>query len=274
MKESPWQAPKPLGYLESTQTVGGFAAPLLAGTSFTLAVLALQWSAVSRWADIALVLFIGAGLAQLATIQCTAWSRRFMCTPAELADWHPAEMTDGVPSPWLRNVQKSHFRQAVHWAHLSRLSFHLGIFGLLGGIVIAGVPPGEIVAARWIVLFVCVLGLLAEFAWLVRAVYLARPLRREAWDHSIIILAAVTAVAGSLADLGILLRLLPAGLILATLVLPVVRGRFDVMISVSATALAVILSAWTWLVVVFVLPTLVVGVRRLIHLGRDQRALS
>ncbi|GAA2344540.1 hypothetical protein SVIO_006990 [Streptomyces violaceusniger] len=113
-----------MGYLDSIQAVGGFAAPLLAGGSFTLAVVALQLApgtaGVSRWPNAALALFVLSGLLQIATIQATAWARRYMCTPGDLREWFPGEETDGTPSPFLIGMQESHLRQAQRWANMAR----------------------------------------------------------------------------------------------------------------------------------------------------------
>lgn len=211
-----WRPPQPAGYLDSIQTVGGIAAPLLAGASFTLAVLALQTpappaTAFSRWPDAALACFVLAGFAQIGTVQATAWTRRYMCTPDDLTQWYPGQIVDGQPTTWLRGFQESHLRQAMRWAQAARLFFHTGVLGLLFGLTAVCVPPAKIGAGRWVVLTVCAAAVIGEFAWLIRAVFLSTALRRRAWRQGL----ALLAVAGSVGSSG--LRFLSA--IMAVLLL-------------------------------------------------------
>ncbi|MET8770908.1 hypothetical protein [Streptomyces sp. NPDC004658] len=195
-----WRPPVPMGYLESVQAVGGVAAPLLAGGSFTLAVLALQSSvpgpaAVSRWPDASLALFVAAGLLQIATVQATAWTRRYMCTPGDLLQWFPGEQTDGVPSRFLLGMQQSHLLQAHRWANAARGFYHAGIIALLAGLLVACVPRGHLTGARWTVLGVCATGVVGELAWLFRALFLDRGIRREAGLPLAVLLSATAAAA-------------------------------------------------------------------------------
>ncbi|MER6631253.1 hypothetical protein ABT301_24045 [Streptomyces sp. NPDC000987] len=201
-----WRPPVPMGYLESIQAVGGMAAPLLAGGSFTLAVLALQSSvpgpvAVSRWPDASLALFVAAGLLQIATVQATAWTWRYVCTPGDLLQWFPGEQTDGVPTPFLLGMQRSHLLQAHRWANAARGFYHAGIVALLTGLLVACVPRGPLTGARWTVLAVCAAGVAGEFGWLFRALFLDRGIRRRAAADAAVLLAiAVAATAPGIWD--------------------------------------------------------------------------
>ncbi|MEV5480068.1 MULTISPECIES: hypothetical protein [Streptomyces] len=193
-----WRPPVPMGYLESIQAVGGVAAPLLAGGSFTLAVLALQSSvpgpaAVSRWPDASLALFVAAGLLQIATVQATAWTRRYMCTPADLLQWFPGQQTEGAPTQFLLGMQRSHLQQAQRWANAARGFYHAGIVALLTGLLVACVPRGHLTGARWTVLAVCAAGVAGEFGWLFRALFLDRGIRRQAASDAAVLLAIAVA---------------------------------------------------------------------------------
>src|SRR6185437_542531 len=85
-----WTPAQPLGYLESIQAAGSVASPLLAGASFTLVALVLQSSTpFGRWEDLALLLFVAAGLAQVFAVQSIIWTRRYMATPDEFKEWFP-----------------------------------------------------------------------------------------------------------------------------------------------------------------------------------------
>ncbi len=160
----------PLGYPASAQTVGGVAAPLLAGAAFTMTALLLTPADASalgpRWTDVALTLFIGAGLLLVATVQASLWARRYMTDPQELADWYPEQIGDGKPNDWLRTVQGSYARRAGPWNKWTRYLYNAGILLLLAGVAVAVIPAGEIAATRWIPIAVAWSGLAAELTWL------------------------------------------------------------------------------------------------------------
>src|ERR1700733_12727628 len=101
-----WAFPGPLGYLESIQAAGSVAAPLLAGASFTLVALVLQSTTpFGRWQNLALLLLVGAGLAQVFAVQSVVWTRRYMVTPDDLRQWYPDQFSDPGerPAQWLLN---------------------------------------------------------------------------------------------------------------------------------------------------------------------------
>jgi hypothetical protein len=110
-----WKFAGPLGYLESIQAAGSVTAPLLADASFTLVALILQSTTpFGRWQDLALLLLVPAGLAQVFAVQSVIWTRRYMATPDELKQWFPDDFTDHGerPTPWLLNVQGHNDRKA------------------------------------------------------------------------------------------------------------------------------------------------------------------
>ena len=163
-----WTPPSPIGYLESIQAAGAFAAPLLAAASFTLAALLLQASVpFARWPDLALLFFTSAGLAQIFAVQCVVWTRRHMTTPEELRQWYPDdyEQDRDRPTPWLHNVQWSDNQRAHTWARRTRGWLNTGIALLLAGVAISLVPRGPVGAVRWVVIAVAGSGVLVEAAW-------------------------------------------------------------------------------------------------------------
>ncbi|MFI6515687.1 hypothetical protein ACIBF1_09030 [Spirillospora sp. NPDC050679] len=274
-----WRPPAPMGYLESIQAVGGFAAPLLAGGSFTLAVLALQSSvpgpaAVSRWPNAALLLFVAAGLLQIGTVQATAWTRRYMCTPGDLLQWFPDKQDDGVPHPPLLTMQQSHMRHAYRWAAVARGFFHVGVLALLGGLLTACVPPGSISTARWAVLVVCAGGMVGELAWLARAVFLDQALRRDVWPALGTLLAVLLSAAVPLMWHGGAARV-GAVVLLGVFGIPEVRRRAGLCcLSLVAGAVALALDAPHPLVVLALLPAFVSVLLRLVALFRRQRLMN
>lgn len=213
-----WQPPLPLGYAASIQGLGGFAAPLLAGASFTMAALLLPTLAAdqprfARWPDAAVSLFIASGLAQIGAVQAAVWARRYDTLPEELAQWWPGEVRDGRPTRWLRNVQRGHATLSLRWADRTRGFYHAGIVLLLSGTLVVGVPPGRVPGPRWTLIGTAALGLAGELAWLVHAAFLDRTRRRAAHGH------VAAAVAGLVAGAALLPPFGGAGRVVAGVVL-------------------------------------------------------
>jgi hypothetical protein len=120
-----WTVPMPLGYFGSIQNMGGFAAPLLAGASFTMIALLLPVATRSdqrfaRWPDVCLLLLVVAALSMITSVQASVWSRRYETRPSELAEWFPAEVDGGRPSSWLQLVQRDHHLLATRWVTVVR----------------------------------------------------------------------------------------------------------------------------------------------------------
>lgn len=165
-----WALPSPLGYQESIQSAGSVAAPLLAGASFTLVALVLQSTTpFGRWQDLALLLLVAAGLAQVFAVQSVIWTRRYMVTPDELKQWFPDDFTEGRegPTQWLLNVQADYDENAGKWANRTRGWINVGISLLLAGIAVGVVPPGHISPMRWTVVTVAWIGVAIEASWVI-----------------------------------------------------------------------------------------------------------
>ncbi|MEL3951467.1 hypothetical protein, partial [Streptomyces sp. LNU-CPARS28] len=202
-----WQPPLPLGYAASIQGLGGFAAPLLAGASFTMAALLLPTLAAAqprfaRWPDAAVSLFIASGLAQIGAVQAAVWARRYDTLPEELAQWWPGEMRDGRPTRWLRNVQRGHATLSLRWADRTRGFYHAGIVLLLSGTLVVGVPPGRVPGPRWTLIGTAAVGLVGELAWLVHAAFFDPARRRAAHGHAAAGVAGLVAASASLPSFG------------------------------------------------------------------------
>jgi hypothetical protein len=165
-----WTFPGPPGYLESIQAAGSVAAPLLAAASFTLVALVLQSAApFGRWQDLALLLLVAAGLAQVFAVQSVIWTRRYMVTPDELKQWFPDDFTDHGerPTQWLLNVQGINDENARKWADRTRMWINAGISLLLAGIAVGVVPLGHISPIRWAVVTVAWTGVAVEASWVI-----------------------------------------------------------------------------------------------------------
>lgn len=163
-----WTQLGPPGYLDSIQEAGTIAAPLLAGASFTLVALALQSATpFGRWQDLALLLLVAAGIAQVFAVQSVIWMRRYMVAPGELRQWFPADFAaDGqTPSQWLANVQGQNADRASRWATWTRRWLNAGISLLLAGVAVGVVPVGQVNPLRWALIAVAWAGVAAELTW-------------------------------------------------------------------------------------------------------------
>ena len=163
-----WTTSGPLAYLESIRAAGTVAAPLLAGTSFTLVALVLQSpTPFGRWQDVSLLLFVAAGLAQIFAVQSVIWTRRYMATPDDLRQWFPDDFTDRGerPTQWLQLLQRLDDERARRWAGRTRAWINAGITLLLAGIAVGVVPPGPISSVRWPVITVAWIGVAVEASW-------------------------------------------------------------------------------------------------------------
>jgi hypothetical protein len=167
-RQDVWTSPGPPWYLESIQAAGSVAAPLLAGASFTLVALVLQSTTpFGRWQDLALLLLVAAGLAQVFAVQSVIWTRRYMVTPDDLRQWYPDDFNDPGerPTRWLLNVQGINNQLAEKWADRTRRWMNAGISLLLAGIAVGVVPAGHISGVRWAVITVAWAGLAVEASW-------------------------------------------------------------------------------------------------------------
>jgi hypothetical protein len=200
-----WEAPIPLGYPGSVQALGGLAAPLLAGASFTMTALLLPAITVdspgstpfARWGEIGLTLFVAAGLALVGSVQAAVWARYYDTTPDELAQWYPGEFPDDRPTGWVRALQNDHMRRSLRWASATRGFYHAGITLLLAGVAVVAVPPapaGEISAQRWLLIVTSTAGAFGEMCWIVIGIILHPLRRRVALAHLGALAAAVFAL--------------------------------------------------------------------------------
>jgi hypothetical protein len=134
------QVPSPL---DSAGTVAG---PLLAGISFTLVVLVLQMPSKDlRWRDLALLLFVIAGLSMITMVQASMWERRYR-----------GRGPDGA--------------EGKKWDGYARHAYHAGILALFAAMTVLLVPKHSISNLRFFTIFVAFLGFLGEIGWIGLAV--------------------------------------------------------------------------------------------------------
>jgi hypothetical protein len=124
----------------------GIAAPLLAAISFALVVLTLQLSSTQlRLANVALLLFVAAGLGFITAVQAGMWELRYRAGPGG------------------SDRQK---REHVRWAALTRNAYNVGILALLAGTGVLLVPPGPIPSVRLAAIALAGAGLVGELWWI------------------------------------------------------------------------------------------------------------
>jgi hypothetical protein len=165
-----WGPPTPIGYHAALQSVGGIAAPLLAGFSFTMtSVLLTASSHPLRWLNVALALFVAAGLVLIFAVQSAVWLQSYAAKPSDYMDWYPQNVFGSSPDSTLVKKQIDDFGKAGKWAKRTRRLYNLGILLLLGAITTAVVPPGSISLERAVVIGIGAVGFLVELVWVVHS---------------------------------------------------------------------------------------------------------
>jgi hypothetical protein len=161
-----WGPPTPIGHHVALQSVGGIAAPLLAGFSFTMtSVLLTASDHPCRWLNVALALFVLAGLVLIFAVQSAVWLQSYAAKPSDYLDWFPQDAFGNSPTSTLVTRQIKDSGKAGTWAKATRRLYNLGILLLLAGVATAVVPPGHIPRERWVVIGVGAVGFIVELVW-------------------------------------------------------------------------------------------------------------
>jgi hypothetical protein len=134
--------PGPFGQAAAIDSVGGVAAPLLAGFAFVLIGLILQSSTAFRWPDVGLALLMLAALLLIAAVELAFSARRFYIPPSEWEGW------ERLASPGREehlNKQVEFFLQK-HSRRLARTryAYNFGVIALFLATAATLVPPGPI----------------------------------------------------------------------------------------------------------------------------------
>ena len=172
MNKSPdagWDIPVRYGYAAAIDSIGSVAAPFLAGVSSALAVFVMQNEAAFGWANLALLLLIGAALAFVAALQFSFWARQFAATPAEIEMWWGDEATSEQER--MHQEQYGDMRHHRLWANRVRRSYNVGLLAFLLGLTTCLVPEAGVTEAsgsRQLVIGLVTLCLVVELAWIRR----------------------------------------------------------------------------------------------------------
>jgi hypothetical protein len=169
--------PTPYGYPQAVESMGGVAAPLLAGFSLTLAVLVLQLNEGQvRWPEVALLLLAAGALAFIGSVQATFWARAYFVTPQDAEGWWSDGQSVERQAMILRERHRLHRRYGV-WANRARRTYGAGIVLLMSGMTVLLVPDealGDWPTARLAVVGMMAVATIGEVCWQAAAALVAR----------------------------------------------------------------------------------------------------
>ncbi|BCB91507.1 hypothetical protein [Phytohabitans suffuscus] len=158
-EEPRWPAPpEPYGAFTAVDSLGGVAAPLLAGFAVALIGLLVPGADSLRHPDAALLLLALAAVLFLQVVQLNARARGYAVSPAQVREWYPD--FDDPARQAVVAWELRHHRDC--WAHLvrrTRVRYNIAILALTAGLMVALVPRGPVAPLR--VAAIVVLGLFA-----------------------------------------------------------------------------------------------------------------
>jgi hypothetical protein len=121
-----WDVPYPYGQAAAIDSMGGIAAPLLAGFSVTLALLVISTPQAFRFVNATLALLLVAAFALIAALQFTFRARQYAVSPSQIVEWWPdAESDERLQE--LRHEQREHRKEFTRWANPARYAYNVGI---------------------------------------------------------------------------------------------------------------------------------------------------
>jgi hypothetical protein len=148
-----WRKPTPLGYANSIDSVGGVAAPLLAGFSLASVIVISQDAENFRWSGAAILGFTIAAIALVGTVQCAFNACQYIWSGADVQAWWPEIKEHSGQEEPLRAEQDQAFDRWQAWTAWTRRTYALGIFALLTALAFA-LPPhhnlGVQGSLRWV----------------------------------------------------------------------------------------------------------------------------
>jgi hypothetical protein len=135
-----WRKPAPLGYANAIDSVGGVAAPLLAGFSLASVIVISQDAENFRWPGAAILGFTISAVALVGTVQCGFNARQYIWSGADVLAWWPDLKENSEQEERLRAEQAWAFGRWQAWTAWTRRTYALGIFALLTALAFA-LPP-------------------------------------------------------------------------------------------------------------------------------------
>ena len=157
-----WDPPFPYGHPTAMDSMGGIAAPLLAGFAITFSVIVMTSASSFRWPGVVLALLTLAILALIAAVQFSFQTRLYAVTPSQIEEWW--EKPERVRQR-LRREQRYHRHHYKLWAERAALAYNAGILLFLGGFTLALVPPSSLGNWRLVAFAVAAAGTVLELGW-------------------------------------------------------------------------------------------------------------
>jgi hypothetical protein len=135
-----WRKAAPLGYANAIDSVGGVAAPLLAGFSLTSVIVISDDAKNFRWSGAAILGFTIAAVALVGAVQCAFNARQYIWSEADVRAWWPEMTADSELEERLRAEQDRAFGRWQAWTAWTRRTYALGMLALLTALACA-LPP-------------------------------------------------------------------------------------------------------------------------------------
>ena len=167
--KSVWSFPSPLGVPGSVDSLGGAAAPLLAGFSFTGITITITNADSFRAPGPTMLVLSTACLLMLFAVECSLNAKRYLWSRGQLAEWVDGELLRRERRGYLEQQQMA-YRLWAKWARRAVHCYNVGIVFLLLGLasVLAPEHGSDEPAWRWAAAcFVCGAALL-ELVWTIR----------------------------------------------------------------------------------------------------------
>ena len=165
-----WRKPTPLGYANAIDSVGGVAAPLLAGFSLASVIVIGEDAKNFRWSGAAILAFTIAAVALVGTVQCAFNARQYIWSGADVRAWWPDMEENSEGEAQLRAEQDWAFGRWQAWTEWTRRTYALGILALLTALALA-LPPyhslGMQDALRWTASGIAFAASAGEAGWIV-----------------------------------------------------------------------------------------------------------
>jgi hypothetical protein len=143
-----WDPPSRYGWPGAVQSIGGTAAPLLAGFSMTVMASVINSGEHYRWPGQTLLLLAAAVVLFIACMESAVWARDFSAHPSEITPW----WLDFDDLERQRKVtgEQHRFKQ-IHdlWANRARWTYSGALLLLLLGLASALTPARTSPAPSW-----------------------------------------------------------------------------------------------------------------------------
>ena len=133
-----------------------------------LSIVIVDDSANFRWPGVGILALSIAAISFFGALEASFNAKRYIWSPADVAEWFPEIVTQPNDEKILRAEQREAFERWVKWAGWSRRLYNGGVLALLLGLGFSiSPPPGAHVEGtlRWVSASVMFTAFIVEFAW-------------------------------------------------------------------------------------------------------------